>query len=485
MSATFSRPSCILVAKHGLSHASCRMLAGQSTVGARCCSSVSLPFSQETFASPDEKKRYAASSRKGTEPVAYSRSPPDPSVGCTPPHAKTVLLTKQRHDALLEAEVVHFARALKAHPITLQQILALKDATTYRKFLLEELPIRYARRLELLQALPDWREYPNIRALRSLYADAFRRLRSVSHSDEAKFRGALQGIKRRNTNVLTHAVRGTRAMKEGGLTDEQADLFLGEFLTQRIGTDILSSQYLAITRPSGATSVIDAECNPVALVRRAAADAVRLCKSHYDSAPPIDIIDVGQGCFPFIPQYLIYIMFELLKNSLRAVTERYVTEEECNKHPVRVVICGDETTVVIRVSDAGGGIALDHMPKVWSYLYTTARPATDDQMASSEVDSDESDDVAPMAGFGCGLPLSRNYATYAGGWLELNTMPHHGCDAYLYLNRIGDAQELVAEALPSRGFLPPEENAHRNTPRRQTHSRRSLDRAIAFPMQEG
>lgn len=482
MSVISALPSCVLAAKHGLSRTRCRVLAGQSALCGRFCSSGSLPFALEIYASPDEVRQHAESTRNGPHPVTQASSA---SSARGAPHKKPVLLTKKRHDALLDAEVVHFARALKAHPITLQQILALKDPTTYRKFLLEELPIRYARRLELLQSLPSWREYPNIRALRTLYADAFRRLRSVSHSDGPKFRSVLQNIKRRNANVLTHAVRGTRAMKEEVLADEQADHFLGEFLTQRIGTDILSSQYLAITRPSGATSVIDAQCNPVALVRTAAADAVRLCKFHYDSAPPIDIMDVGQVCFPFIPQYLYYIIFELLKNSLRAVTERYVTEEESHKHPVRVVICGDETTVVIRVSDMGGGIALDHMPKVWSYLYTTAKAMEYDRMASSEVDSDDSDDVAPMAGFGCGLPLSRNYATYAGGWLELNTMPHHGCDAYLYLNRIGDAQEVVAEALPCRGFLPPDDYSLRNAPRRATHARRALDRAIAFPAQEG
>jgi len=372
-----------------------------------------------------------------------------------------VQLSKQRHEALLDSEIVHFARALKPHPITLRQILAYqdRDADALREFLLEELPIRFAMRLHLIESMPQWSDFPHMRVIRSLYSDAFRRLRMIPQTDADRFRSTLQNIKRRNSNMLMHVVRGTRSMKQTlRMDDHLVDSFLDKFLTARIGTDILSSQYLAITRPGGAVSVIDPQCDPVSVVRTAATDATRLCKYHYSRAPAVDVVDAGQVRFPFITQYLNYIMFELIKNSLRAVTERY-SKEELVKHPVRVVVCGDDSTVVIRVSDDGGGIPLGEMQKVWSYLYTTAKPQGEDMNpAESGYDSEEDDGVAPMAGFGCGLPLSRNYASYVGGRLELNSMPHHGTDAYLYLSRIGDAEEVVAHTpkakLPSRGFLP-------------------------------
>merc|ERR1719433_2663854 len=248
----------------------------------------------------------------------------------------------------MNSEIVHFARALKPHPITLQQILAQKDTETFREFLLEELPIRFARRIHLLESMEKWQDFPNMRVIRSLYADAFRRLHMVPQSDAEKFRITLQNIKRKNSNMLMHVVRGTRAMKNaGGLSDEKVNEFLDDFLTARIGTDILSSQYLALTRPGGATSVIDPQCDPVSVVRLAAHDAARLCKYHYGYAPPVDVVDVGQVRFPFISQYLNYIAFELVKNSLRAVTERWRREGVAG-HPIRVVVCGDDSTVVIR-----------------------------------------------------------------------------------------------------------------------------------------
>merc|ERR1711907_928856 len=101
------------------------------------------------------------------------------------------------------------------------------------------------------------------------------------------------------------------------------------------------------------------------------------------------------------------------------------------------------------------------MPKVWSYLYTTAKSPkleeTSDVSAeeASDHDTDEEldDDIAPMAGFGCGLPLSRNYATYVGGRLELNSLPPFGTDAYLYLNRLGDAEEKVIDVADRALYL--------------------------------
>lgn len=368
---------------------------------------------------------------------------------------KIVHVSKDKYESLLDSELVHFAVALKPHPITLQQILAHRDVDSLRTFLLEELPIRFARRLHLVESLPNWSAFPHMRVIRGLYSDAFRRLRCISPTDADGFRSVLVNIKRRNANMLMHVVRGTRSMKESAsLTSDRINEFLDDFLTARIGTDILTSQYLALTRSSGPTSVIDPDCDPASVVRNAAGDAAQLCKYHYGRAPAVDVVDVGQLRFPFITQYLNYIAFELLKNSLRAVTERY-SAAALRQHPIRVVVCGDDDTVVIRVSDSGGGIPLDKMGEVWSYLYTTAKPLGGEEAAQDPYDSDAEEGVAPLAGFGCGLPLSRNYASYVGGRLEVNSMPMHGTDAYLYLNRMGNAQEVVdvAPVLPSRGFL--------------------------------
>ena len=46
-----------------------------------------------------------------------------------------------------------------------------------------------------------------------------------------------------------------------------------------------------------------------------------------------------------------------------------------------------------------------------------------------------------LAGYGFGLPLSRLYARYFGGDLQILSMEGYGTDAYLHLNRLGNVQE--------------------------------------------
>lgn len=102
-------------------------------------------------------------------------------------------------------------------------------------------------------------------------------------------------------------------------------------------------------------------------------------------------------------------MFELLKNSLRAVVERHLgstASDESKLPPIKVVVIEGKEDITIKISDEGGGIPRSAIPLIWTYMYTTMeRPGPDD--AGEENDLLASDFKAPMAGFGYGLPLSR------------------------------------------------------------------------------
>ena len=69
------------------------------------------------------------------------------------------------------------------------------------------------------------------------------------------------------------------------------------------------------------------------------------------------------------------------------------------------------------------------------YLYTTASSPLD------EMDIGEAEGPAVLAGYGYGLPISRLYARYFGGDLQIISMEGYGTDAYLHLNRLGNVQE--------------------------------------------
>jgi len=117
--------------------------------------------------------------------------------------------------------------------------------------------------------------------------------------------------------------------------------------------------------------------------------------------PPVQLICPKKLTFAYVPGHLSHICFELLKNSLRAVVERYGVDNEDNFPPIKVIVVEGKEDITIKISDEGGGIARSAIPLIWTYMYTT--------MESQGIDNNfqASDFKAPMAGFGYGLPLSR------------------------------------------------------------------------------
>lgn len=77
------------------------------------------------------------------------------------------------------------------------------------------------------------------------------------------------------------------------------------------------------------------------------------------------------------------------------------------------------------MSDKGGGFPFRRTENLFSYMYSTApAPHIGDYIRP------------PLAGFGYGLPISRLYAKYFQGDLQLYSMEGHGTDAVIYLKAL-------------------------------------------------
>ena len=74
-----------------------------------------------------------------------------------------------------------------------------------------------------------------------------------------------------------------------------------------------------------------------------------------------------------------------------------------------------EASASLQVSDEGGGIPRSGLPRIWTYLYSTANSPLSDM----DVEGEGEDSPAVLAGYGYGLPLSRLYARYFGGDLQV------------------------------------------------------------------
>jgi pyruvate dehydrogenase kinase 2/3/4 len=61
-----------------------------------------------------------------------------------------------------------------------------------------------------------------------------------------------------------------------------------------------------------------------------------------------------------------HICFELLKNSLRAVVERFGVDNEDQFPPIKVVVVEGSEDITIKISDEGGGIPRSAVPMIWT-----------------------------------------------------------------------------------------------------------------------
>ncbi|MGH0147411.1 UNVERIFIED_CONTAM: hypothetical protein FKN15_013726, partial [Acipenser sinensis] len=112
-----------------------------------------------------------------------------------------------------------------------------------------------------------------------------------------------------------------------------------------------------------------------------------------------------------------------VKNAMRATVE---THESCpSLCPIEVMVSLGDEDLTIKMLDRGGGVPLRKIDRLFSYMYSTApRPVMDNSLN------------APLAGFGYGLPISRLYAKYFQGDLQLYSMEGYGTSAVIYLKAL-------------------------------------------------
>jgi pyruvate dehydrogenase kinase 2/3/4 len=327
-------------------------------------------------------------------------------------------------------------------------------------FLRRELPVRLARRVIELQQLPEGlHSMPSVQRVREWYEQSFAEIRRsrppVDMESEAAFHDILTNVYERHAPTLTTMARGVYELRQqlvesGKMGREEfgeiASIhdFLDRFYMSRIGIRILIGQYLALRRdeqPDDYVGLIHLQTSPAEITEQAIEDATYLCERAHGDAPEVVIKGRTDLKFAYVPSHLYYCMFELLKNSLRATCEFHDPGKRMPN--INVVIADSEQNedIVIKISDEGGGVPRSQMPRIWSYLFTTATPAFggDDESLFSEDHSTRGD--PPLAGLGYGLPISRSYARYFGGDLNLMSMEGYGLDAFMHLPRLGDRDE--------------------------------------------
>lgn len=310
------------------------------------------------------------------------------------------------------------------------------------QFLYKELPIRLAKRTKELDNLPYGLGLTEpVLKVKSWYSKSFHHILSSREpqnaEDNRQFTELLKEVLGRHSNVVPTMAQGVLQIKSQNTGIDACPFlqdFLDRFYMSRIGIRMLIAQHIAMSDSRlDYAGTIALSLNPVDVAHQAISDASRTCEKNYGVAPDVDVYGHGRGDvmrIGFVPSHLHHMLHEVLKNSMRAVVE-FHGQDNYELPPIDIVFANGEEDWSIKVSDQGGGIRRAEMERVWSYLHSTAASPTD--FFSTDHNNPFN---APMAGLGYGLPLSRLFARYFGGDLQVVSMEGHGTDVYLYLHKL-------------------------------------------------
>uniref|UniRef100_A0A7S2TF55 Protein-serine/threonine kinase n=1 Tax=Lotharella oceanica TaxID=641309 RepID=A0A7S2TF55_9EUKA len=334
-----------------------------------------------------------------------------------------------------------------------------KALTQNAQMLHKELPVRLARRINELQKMPyGLSEMAPVQKVRGWYVRSFNDLISMREpqtmEEEQAFTACLEKILKRHSSVVPTMAQGIMMLKEQMGDDAVRKCpflqdFLDRFYLSRIGVRMLLSQHVALHEPAeGFIGILGESVCPGDEAEAAVAHATHVCEARYGCCPTVEIRGDVKERIPYVPGHLHHMLHELLKNAMRAVVETHAPHLRPNGYhhsaedasdglpPIDITIAAGQSDFHIRIADQGGGIPRSQIANIWNYMYTTAeRPKEQDLEIKGGIRN------APMAGFGYGLPLSKLYARYFGGDIDIVSMDGYGTHAYLYLSRIGNTKE--------------------------------------------
>lgn len=252
----------------------------------------------------------------------------------------------------------------------------------------QELPIRIAHRIRDLQALPFVvMTNDQLEEVYNKYWLAFETLRKMpvirTMEDNEEFCVKLKGMLQNHLTIIPSLTIGIVESSDH-LPPQQLDKFMERMLRSRISRRVLAEQHIALSEAlddpfhffnddsphaddeqadmGDHIGIIYTHLSVSSVVRK----GIRLLRQMFaaergispdDPIIPEVTVDGDLGArFAYIPEHLEYIVFELLKNAMRATMRREMKDRDDTPVRVTIVEGPEEEDIIIRVSDSGGGL---------------------------------------------------------------------------------------------------------------------------------
>ena len=327
--------------------------------------------------------------------------------------------------------------------------------------------------------------------------ETFRRIPEVKTLDENDDLCKIVRTKMRESLIVIPSLVMGVLETQRTLEAHKMDSLMNIMLRSRISRRVILEQHLALTETFHSpwhfpdTEVNDPStewigevflrCSARASVERCATAVKSLLRQAHGTAvqlPEVRVQGHLDATLTYIPSHLEYIIGELLRNSFQAVIEQ-CRNLSAIPPPIEVLICEAPQHVIFRVSDRGGGIPQNILPYLWSFTKGPRRqkrlenfnkvpelaatledlrvPEAERLAAGQELESHQRDPDTSLSSLigrppnlrlGIGLPMSRVFAEFWAGSLELHSLEGYGVDAFLQVSKLGNKNEqLVTRAV--------------------------------------
>eukprot|EP00730_Choanoeca_flexa_P019095 TRINITY_DN9313_c0_g1_i2.p1 TRINITY_DN9313_c0_g1~~TRINITY_DN9313_c0_g1_i2.p1 ORF type:complete len:436 (+),score=69.28 TRINITY_DN9313_c0_g1_i2:42-1349(+) len=284
---------------------------------------------------------------------------------------------------------------------------------------------------------------PHFKRVHKAYLDAYQTasaFSSITTDDEEQvYVELLKSFVDDHMDVIANLASGVQdCRRHHKYNTARLDAQIDSIVRARIGIRLLVEHQIGLhlDRPHH-VGVINTKFKPVDVIKACVRESQTMCSRTYGIAPEVEIdghVD-SEACY--VVAHLEYIVMELLKNAFRATIEHH--SGAMDVPPVKLTLSNSRDQFTVRISDQGGGFPREISNSMWTWSYSTVDQSAADHGISA---LGQHHDVV-LAGLGVGLPMSKAYATYFGGSVEVRSLIGLGSDAFVTLPMLHEHHDKI------------------------------------------
>lgn len=292
------------------------------------------------------------------------------------------------------------------------------------KFLYNEIPIRFSRRIKELEKLPiDLDHDHEIFTIRDWYVKSLDEVTSIKEpsnvSEYENYKELISKIFNRHSSTLITMANGISKLDINN--NNNFDDFLTKFYYNRTRTRFLLNNYLNyFNEDQNKIGILYKNYNLKELFNNIIVDMKFISDNNRYELPEINM-NLENINIKYPIDYLYYSILEVLKNSLVAL-------DGIENGKINISSIYDKNILIIKIKDNGKGIKEKDFNKVWNFSYTTTKITHNMQF------SNDFEKTNPVSGFGYGLPISRILLRTFHGDIKIYSEYNVGTTTYLLID---------------------------------------------------